>query len=45
VIGPAVIGFVAGRVGLRAALVIPVLLVLVIALVAGRLRSAAGGEE
>ncbi|MFI5051119.1 MAG: MFS transporter, partial [Gaiellales bacterium] len=34
VIGPAVIGFVAGRVGLRAALVIPVLLVLVIALVA-----------
>ena len=39
------IGFVAGRVGLRAALVIAVLLVLVIALVAGRLRSAAGGEE
>ena len=44
VVGPAVIGFVAGQVGLRAALFIPVLLVLAIALTAGRLSSAAGGE-
>ena len=44
VVGPAVIGFVAGQVGLRAALFIPVLLVLAIALSAGRLSSAAGGE-
>jgi MFS family permease len=44
VVGPAVIGFVAGQAGLRVALVIPVLLVLAIAATAGRLGTAAGGE-
>lgn len=45
VIGPAVIGFTADHLGLRGALIIPVCLTLAIALVAGRLRTAAGGHQ
>jgi MFS family permease len=44
VIGPAAIGFTAGHVGLRGALLIPLVLVLAIAPVAGRLHTAAGGR-
>jgi predicted MFS family arabinose efflux permease len=40
--GPALIGLVAGQVGLRAALVIPLVLVLAISASSGRLRTAAG---
>jgi fucose permease len=45
VVGPAVIGFTADHLGLRRALIIPVCLILAIALVAGRLRTAAGGHQ
>jgi len=43
IIGPAVIGFTAGQIGLRAALVIPVCLIGLIAIASGRLATAAGG--
>ncbi len=43
IIGPATIGFTAGQIGLRAALVIPVCLVGLIAIASGRLATAAGG--
>ncbi len=42
--GPAAIGFAAGRVELRAALVIPLALIVVIVLAAGRIDPAPGGE-
>jgi fucose permease len=42
IIGPAMIGFTAGQIGLRAALVIPVCLVGLIAIASGRLATAAG---
>ena len=42
--GPAAIGSTAGRTGLRIALLVPLGLIFCIALAAGRLRSAAGGE-
>jgi MFS family permease len=45
VVGPAVIGFTANRLGLRGALIIPVCLTLAIALLAGRLHTAAGGHQ
>jgi MFS family permease len=45
VIGPAAIGFTAGHVGLRGALLIPLALVLAIAPVAGRLHTAAGRRD
>lgn len=41
IIGPALIGFVAGQTGLRGALVIPLTLIVCIALASGRLSSAA----
>ena len=43
--GPAVIGFTAkGQVGLRAALVVPLCLVIYVATASGRLSTAAGGD-
>ncbi len=42
--GPAVIGFTAGQIGLRAALVVPLCLVTYIATVSGRLSPAAGPD-
>jgi hypothetical protein len=42
--GPAAIGFAAGRVELRAALLIPLALILCIVLAAGRIQPAPGGE-
>ncbi len=42
IIGPAVIGFTAGQIGLRAALVIPICLIALIAIASGRLATAAG---
>jgi MFS family permease len=44
IVGPAAIGFAAGHVPLRAALVIPLGLILCIGAAAGRLRPAAGGD-
>jgi fucose permease len=43
IIGPAMIGLTAGQIGLRAALVIPVCLIGLIAIASGRLATAAGG--
>ncbi|HEY2869198.1 MAG TPA: MFS transporter [Gaiellales bacterium] len=42
--GPAAIGFAAGRVELRAALLIPLVLIVFVAIGAGRIEPAAGGE-
>ena len=42
--GPAAIGFAAGRVELRAALLIPLVLIVFVAIAAGRIEPAAGGE-
>jgi hypothetical protein len=42
--GPATIGFVAGRTGLRLALLLPLVLIVGVGLAAGRLRGGAGGE-
>jgi len=44
IVGPAAIGFAAGRVELRAALLIPLALILCIVLGAGRIQPAQGGE-
>ena len=44
IIGPALIGFTAGQIGLRAALAIPVCLIGLIAIASGRLATAAGGS-
>ena len=44
IVGPAAIGFAAGRVELRAALLIPLALILGIVLGAGRIQPAQGGE-
>jgi len=44
IVGPAAIGFAAGRVELRAALLIPLGLIICIVLAAGRIQPAAGGE-
>jgi fucose permease len=44
IIGPALIGFVAGHVGLRGALVIPIGLIACVALASGRLAGASGGR-
>jgi MFS family permease len=43
--GPAIIGLIAGQVGLRAALVVPLCLVIYIATVSARLSPAAGGDH
>jgi fucose permease len=42
--GPAVIGFTAGQIGLRAALIVPLCLVTYIATASGRLSPAAGPD-
>jgi hypothetical protein len=42
--GPAAIGFAAGHVALRAALLIPLLLIVCICAAAGRMRPATGGD-
>ncbi len=44
IVGPATIGFVAGRTGLRGALLIPLGLILCICAAAGHVRAAAGAE-
>jgi hypothetical protein len=44
IVGPAAIGFAAGRIDLRAALLIPLALIVCIVVGAGRIQPAAGGE-